>query len=459
MSRFLFPRPIPVPIDGRKRPRRQESPICEGPSCWWIAALLLLALVLGAQASSRGSASRVEIWTDRTSLEAGERYAVHLLPSESGYIYLYSLDARGMVHLLYPLTPEDGRGEVEAGRSFSIEPLIAGSLPGREQLVAVHTREYRRIKPGRHEFLAPDPTDLKDIHFRITRDRQELEHYAELALTIDGPEWSTTPDRDVDTERPGITVHQHHYDYWCDYCDLWHPSCTLDHCWCDWRVGHYYHGHYHHHHCGWWGPRHWWWSPPVVYVYLEGGSPWDYDSTPWRERDVWRRQRSYSQEWRQLQMLRVKDQAPPPDDWPRKTSPFVDRDLRATLREAQAEQVRPTPAPKVWTTHPESGSVPSTPGSGALGPATPLPNTKAGTAPGLQKRKSPQTPGPQPRVTPRPTGPAGSASGTGTETRAEARARTREADTHPEHENRRLEKRGHEKEALKAGGGRATHGT
>lgn len=349
------PRPVPIPLQGTRRSRPDTGPT------WlpWLVLALLSTLVLGARASSRGTAQRVELWTDQTALEAGERYAVHLLPGETGFLYLYSLDARGMVRLIYPLTPEDGRGEVEAGRSFSIEPVVAGSLPGREKLVAVHTREYRRIKPARREFLAPDPADLQDIHFRITRDIRELEAYSELDLTIDGPLAQAEPE--AEGARPGITVHDHAYDYWCDYCDLWHPSCTLDHCWCGWQVGLYYHGHYHHHHCGWWGPRHWWWNPPVVYVYVEGGSPWDYDSGPWRERDVWRRQRYYSQEWRQLQQQRVKDQAPPEDTWPRKPAVYADRDLRSVLKEAREDQPRSPLPPKVLSTHPAGQGSPGSP--------------------------------------------------------------------------------------------------
>ncbi len=320
---------------------------------WKTLALLLLAAA--ALASTRGREASLRLFTDFSELEAGERYSIHLESQARGYVYLYSLDPRGTVRLLYPLREEDGRGEVEAGQSFSVEPVIAGRLPGRETLVAVHTREYRRIKASRHEFLAPDPEDLEDIHYRLTRRDKELDDYASWTLSIDGP-----PQLEESTEeeslRPGILVHSVHYDYFCGYCDCWHPTCNLNHCWCDHRVLHYYHGHYHYGHCFGWGARHWWWQPPVVYVYIDGGSRWDYDTREYREKPVWRRHRHYSREWREEQLPEAGGLLATWRGTDRPRVEYEAPELRKALREMRADKPAAPRGKRTWTTRPSIGS-------------------------------------------------------------------------------------------------------
>ena len=410
MLKQLCPQPrlVPIPLDGRRRRRPDPDDESSSKRSWVLLLIagLLLALVLNARASSRGPDSRVEIWTDQVAMDAGSRYSIHLLPERDGFVYVYSLDARGTVRLLYPVQPEDGRGQVQAGNSFSIEPVIAGSLPGREQLVAVHTLEYRRIKASRQEFLAPDPLDLADIHFRMTRDSRELDNWAVAELTIDGPAAYSATDVDEDGPRPGIMVHEVHYDYWCDYCNCWHPTCTLDHCWCDWRVNSYYYGHYHHHHCGWWGPRHWWWDSPVVYIYIQGGSRWDYDTSPWRDQEVWRRQRHWSQDWRQRLVQEVDRGQQPREQWPPAADAvFQQQDLRKVLKEVRASDPPPAIKPRVWTTRPESsGKSGSSSSGGVFLPGRDNSSGKGGKTPvPVTPRITPQvTPQVKPQVAPAP---------------------------------------------------------
>jgi|GEM_PF-2406651 len=275
------------------------------------ALLALLFIITGAQASRRGQEPRVSLDLERSEAFTGEAYSLSLKARADGFIYLYALDPDGYVNLLYPVLSEDGRGQVRAGDSLFLAPLYAGAVPGAERLVAVHTREFRPIKPSRHRFLAPDPQDLQDIHSRLTRSGKELDNYATLTLSVLSTGVSEEMvEEEVDSDEDGgLVVHQYRYDYWCDYCDCWHPACTHEHCWCGWEVVGHYHSYYHFSHCFLWESCHTWWRPPVIYIYIHGGSPWDYDTRPWRPRRVWSAHREGSGRWRHLERPRLVDPA------------------------------------------------------------------------------------------------------------------------------------------------------
>lgn len=325
----------------------------------WKPAQILMLMVLSALplfASRRGSEARLSLQLERSEAFTGEPYGARITPLANGFVYFYSLDSQGYVTLLYPVLVEDGRGQVAAGDTLVLRPLYAGSQGGLEQLVAVHTREYRPIRTSRQHFLAPDPQDLTDVNARLTRTDRELDNYTTAVLSV--METGVTELAQVeeveeaDESCAGITVHHHVYDYWCPYCDCWHPACTHDHCWCSWEVVHHYHGYYHYHHCFLWDGWHPWWRPPVVYIYLQGGSPWDYDTRPWRTRRVWAERRHYSDRWRSLETPRISDR----EHWvqaPRRESSdkpdFIN--LRRKLEEADP---KPTPRqPSTLSTDPD----------------------------------------------------------------------------------------------------------
>jgi len=383
--------------------------------------LCLLLLVAGsAQASRRGPEVRVALELERSEAFTGEAYGARLAALEDGFVYFYALDADGYVNLLYPVLPEDGRGQVQAGDTLWIHPLYAGSEPGLEQLVAVHTREFRTIRSSRRHFLAPDPRDLTDIHARLTRSEKELDSYASVVLTVMAtslPEAVLAEEDERDTEvHVGVYVHNHRYDYWCPYCDCWHPACTHNHCWCGWEVVYHYHGRYRYHHCYLWGPWHGWWRPPMVYVYVRGGSPWDYDTRPWRSRRHWSEHRHHSDRWREVERPRMGR----PEAWveepPRQRS---DTPTVPDLRRKLAELDEPTPSrtPRVISTEagneapaPSPGKpLPSVLSTGATRDAetvkpVPKPTTKPGrdTSKGTSKgkKKTPASPGKTPDAKP-----------------------------------------------------------
>ncbi len=256
----------------------------------YLLVLLLLPVML--LASVRGKPARVDLHTSENSLSPGQSFRVLLDPSADGFVYVYSLDGRGYVSLLYPTLPEDGRGEVQAGQLVVLDPVYAGQESGKETLVAVHTLEYRPIRSSRHEFLAPDPGDLQDVNARLTRVDKELDVYSTWQIEIIGPPAAE--------EQVGIVIHDHVYDYWCPYCGCWHPRCTHNHCYCGWEVVGYYHSHYHYGHCFLWGHPHYGWHPPLFYSYAPGGSDWDYDTSIPREEspEVWERYHGFSEQWR-----------------------------------------------------------------------------------------------------------------------------------------------------------------
>ena len=255
----------------------------------YLTILLLLPVVL--LASVRGKPQRVDLHTSESSLSPGQAFRVLVDPKSDGFVYVYSLDNRGYVSLLYPTLDTDGRGEVQAGQPVILDPVYAGQESGQETLVAVHTLEYRPIRDSRSEFLAPDPGDLEDVHARLTRVDKELDVYSTWQIEIVGPP--------AEEESIGIVVHDRVYDYWCPYCGCWHPRCTHNHCYCGWEVVAHYHGHYHYGHCFLWGYPHHWWHPPLFYSYRPGGSDWDYDtSVPRQDTEVWERYHSFSDQWR-----------------------------------------------------------------------------------------------------------------------------------------------------------------
>jgi len=317
----------------------------------WLLALLLITG--GAWGSRRGQEPRVTVDLPAREVFTGEVYGLTLHSHADGFVYLYSLDSDGYVTLLYPVLDADGRGQLRAGDSLTLQPLYAGSVPGFEQLVAVHTREFRPIRASRRHFLAPDPQDLPDIHARLTRSERELDNYATATLSVLAaslPGSGELADRDdegeEDGDAAGLVIHHHVYDYWCPYCDCWHPTCDGHHCWCGWEVVDHYWGSYHYSHCFFWGAWHPWWRPPVIYVYVRGGSPWDYDTRPWRPRHVWGARRHDSERWRQAETPRIAD----PEPWTRPrqrsaadTPDWVD--LRKRLEPAPA-----APQPSVLST-------------------------------------------------------------------------------------------------------------
>jgi hypothetical protein len=340
--------------------------------------LALLLLIVGAQASRRGQEPRVVLGLERLEAFTGEAYDLTLQARADGFIYLYALDPDGYVSLLYPVLTEDGRGQVRAGDSLFISPLYAGNVPGAERLVAVHTREYRPIKPSRHHFLAPDPQDLTDIHSRLTRSARELDNYDSALLSVlatQVTEELAQEEESTGDSSGGLVIHSHSYDYWCDYCDCWHPACTHSQCWCGWEVMDHYHSHYHYSHCFLWGPWHAWWRPPVIYVYVLGGSPWDYDTRPWRPRRAWSAHREGSGRWRHLEGPRLADPAAfvekprrerqdepswipmkerlEPEAPPRKEKPAPSILSTDPLRKDQAEPgAQPTAKPSILSTRP-----------------------------------------------------------------------------------------------------------
>jgi hypothetical protein len=380
------------------------------PCLRWILATLLLVPVLSpaAEASERLPRERLLLECGATVVDPGESYWIELTSFESGFVYIYSVDSRGQVSLLYPRLPEDGRGEVVEGERLRLEPIKAGRLSGIETLVAVHTREYRRIGPSRLSFLAPDPGDIEDINARLTRQGRELEAWTSLQLEV-----AAAP---TSAEEIGVTVevhhhhhhYRHHYDYWCPWCDCWHPTCTPGHCWCGYQVVLHYHRWYRYSHCGFWGPRHSWWTPPLVYIYREGGSAWDYDTRPWRPREAWQRHRGSSERWRE----RVRPRMPERDDWA-EFRPEVDppsppsKPLRDLLRETPAE---PAPASAtVWDTRSmeQRRRVPAAtapaPSTGREDPAT-RQNPKPGSLQPGNKAPAPTTARPPAKVQPAPRG-------------------------------------------------------
>ena len=328
----------------------QRNHLAEGLYRWFkiFVALLVLALALQSNASTRGAVPRVLIATDKQELAPGESYSIRLDVQHDGFVYLYSLDPKGYARLIFPTETVDGRGELLSGEYRENYPVLAGHVDGSERLVAVHTLEYRRIKPSRWEFLAPDPEDLEELNYRMTRSTRELDNYAVTAIEVYGP-----PEEE---ESVGISVHhRHHYDYWCHYCDCWHPTCHGGHCYCGWEVVFHYHGFYHYSHCFLWGSWHGWWRPPVVYVYIRGGSPYDYDTTPWRSRTVWTRHRHYSDRWRE----RVKPSIAVKENWSqigeRRLVEVRAKDIRTRLREAP--QAPAGSEKHVWSTQQAKNSI------------------------------------------------------------------------------------------------------
>lgn len=325
----------------------------------WALALILMTNI--GWSSRRGQEARVEISLDQREVFTSEPYRLTLQPLADGFMYVYALDAGGYVSLLYPVLAEDGRGQARAGHPVVLDPLYAGSTPGIEQLVVVHTREHRPIRSSRHHFLAPDPGDLPDIHARLTRSEKELGNYATALLTVMATnvhEAAVADDDDVERNvHVGLSIHQHHYDYWCPYCDCWHPACTSHRCWCGWEVVHHYHAHSHYGHCFLWGPWHSWWRPPVYYVYVRGGSPWDYDTRPWRARSVWGANRHYSERWRQTESPRLTD----PGQWVEAPARRTDDkpefvDIRKRLDPGYGEKPLPRPPSILSTEQPGDGS-------------------------------------------------------------------------------------------------------
>lgn len=403
--------------------------------------LLALLLALPALASERGQRDRLQLDLSVPVVDPQESYRIELTGLESGFAYVYSVDERGYVSLLFPAVPEDGRGEIQEGERLMIEPVRAGRLPGVETIVAVHTREYRRIGDSRREFLAPDPADIEDVNARLTRQNKELDGWVSAALTVTGPP--------AEDDAVGVTVtvvhDSWHYDYWCPWCDCWHPTCTPDHCWCGWEVVAHYHHSYHYSHCFNWGPWHSWWSPPLVYVYVRGGSDWDYDTRPWRERGVWQRHRGGSERWRERMAPRAGDR----DDWaeivPRGGERPPSKSLRDLLRETPVDPAEPSstvwdtrsmeqrhrvpaaasPPPSTSGTAPAGGKVAPAPKGEAAPPAwnggsrrEPAP---AKTAPSTRPSPKPQ-PAPSAGSTAPPSKPAPAPSSTGSTSPKKARA-------------------------------------
>jgi hypothetical protein len=305
--------------------------------------VLLCLLSFNSYASTRSTLPIVSISSDKEFLSPGETFRLRLDVENDGFTYVYSMDSRGYVHLLFPVNPEDGRGEVAAGQYVEIFPLAAGHLAGLEHIVAVYTREYRKIKKSRREFLAPDPQDLEKVHARLTRDRHELDNYSFIVVEIDGPV--------IEEETVGVTVHDHHYDYWCYYCDCWHPACSANHCWCGYEVVHHYHSSYHYSHCFMWGHWHSHWSPPVFYVYIYGGSNWDYDTSHWRTHANWQRRRWQSESWWRNNRGVINS----PDDWrsvkQRSQNVAHSKKLDRLLADTKTESLKSSKSgPQVWTT-------------------------------------------------------------------------------------------------------------
>lgn len=360
---------------------------------WTLALVLAATAALG---SRRGQEPRVNLQLESREVFTGEAYRLTLEAAADGFVYVYSLDPDGYVNLLFPVLAEDGRGGVRAGDRLVLDPLYAGATPGIEQVVAVHTREHRPIRASRHHFLAPDPQDLPDVHARLTRSERELDNYDTAMLTVlaTGVPEDLSEDGDDDREggdtHVGITIHSHVYDYWCPFCDCWHPSCSWGHCWCGWEVVHHYHHHTHFGHCFLWGDCHAWWRPPVIYIYVEGGSPWDYDTRPWRPRRVWGANRHFSDRWRHEEAPRAGDADR--DRWARLPERRPDdlpdwKSVRARLE----PEVKPEPvkaAPSILSTEQllpegrEAGAAPSVLST----------RSKQDGDPGL-RRETPATPG------------------------------------------------------------------
>ncbi|MFA7330794.1 MAG: hypothetical protein WC326_06950 [Candidatus Delongbacteria bacterium] len=374
------------------------SQLWNRPSARALVLLLLVLISLPAAASRRGSEPRLSLELERSEAFTGEPYGARIAVRSDGFVYFYSLDSQGYVSLLYPVLAEDGRGQVRAGDTLWLHPLYAGSQAGLEQLVAVHTREYRPIRASRQHFLAPDPQDLPDVNARLTRVEKELDNYATGLLSVmeTGVTQLAQVDEEVEEDEDvsvGIVMHHHVYDYWCPYCDCWHPACTHDHCWCSWEVVHHYHGYYRYHHCFLWDGWHPWWRPPVVYIYLQGGSPWDYDTRPWRSRRVWAERRHYSDRWRSLETPRIQDR----DAWrepPRRQSTDKPEFINLKKRlDVDTPSLAPR-APSVISTEPDLPGLPDKPRDGSR------PSTLS-TGPGSVQRPTPQVDAP-PASKPKP---------------------------------------------------------
>jgi hypothetical protein len=331
-----------------------------------LAPLLLMA-------STRSELPLIKISIDKEFLSPGETYSLRLDVEANGFAYVYSLDPEGYVNLLYPTRPEDGRGEVDGGEFLELYPLSAGYNPGLEHLIAVHTREYRKIKKSRHEFLAPDPEDIKEINSRLTRSDKELDNYALAVIEIDGPTYE-------EEESVGLSVHNHHYDYWCYFCDCWHPACSHNHCWCGWQVIHHYHSSYHYSHCFMWGGWHSWWRPPVVYVYLEGGSDWDYDTTPWRSQTNWQRRRWQSENWWRGNQGSINEPAEWREIKPRSGSVAHNRKLDRLLADRNTVSTsQRSGEPNVWSTQ-RSSKADSKSSSGKWSTSSGQPKSESGSS-------------------------------------------------------------------------------
>ncbi len=386
-----------------------------------ILPLLLLALALTA--SRRGEEARLGLELSSHERFTDEAFFVEIPIYADGFVYFYSLDPNGDVSLLYPLTDEDGRGQVSEGDTLQIDPLLAGPVPGIERLVAVHTLEYREIRASRHQFKAPDPDNLEKIHERMTRSRRELGNYAETSLRVLSLE-AEAPDilaEDVTAsdDTPGVVVHHHVYDYWCSYCDCWHPACTASHCWCGWEVVSHYHSHYHYSHCFLWGHWHGWWRPPMVYVYVRGGSRWDYDTRPWRGRLLWGMHRDESDRWREVQIPLVE-----PDVWvethPRAMELTPEPvSISREFRDERTRENRPVvkSAPRTWTTTPRT-SAPTV--------DKPAPAERRWESGSSVTRPAPSSK-PEPRVKPAPVRTEPSSSGTGSRPAPKAKVKAKPA--------------------------------
>jgi hypothetical protein len=325
---------------------------------------LLILLATTAMGSVRGSAPDLNLQAHPTLLDPGEAYQLSLEIQKPGFVYIYSIDPDGYIQLLYPVLEEDGRGRVQSGQRLLLDPIYAGQMPGMEELIAVQTKDYRAIKASRRHFLAPNPNDIEDINARLTRRNSQLKRYTRASIDIFG---TAAPD----LEEVGLVIHEHHYNFWCDYCDCWHMPCTHHHCYCGWEVMHHYHNHYHYSHCGLWGAWHSWWSPPVIYIYIQGGSAWDYDTSPWRNQRVWRRYHGYSERWRRDLRPRMREKE---DAWRGLRERKLDTPEPADIRKPYAKALTISEAPlripgkattplqeskRFWNTdQPESKAVP-----------------------------------------------------------------------------------------------------
>lgn len=67
----------------------------------------------------------IDVWTDRTSYRVGEEIRVQFTINADGFVYIYDVDAQGLVSILYPRT-ESGNAFLRAG-SYNLASLLGVS--------------------------------------------------------------------------------------------------------------------------------------------------------------------------------------------------------------------------------------------------------------------------------------------------------------------------------------------